>query len=86
MFLTFSTRERFYILKIPLVVVLLSFVEWQPRMSNGMLIQLNLVVVFVMAQYFNAMIHEVVVWHIDTPLLSSVKEQTTRISDTGLGA
>ena len=48
--------------------------------------QLNLVVVFVMVHNRNAVIHKVIAWHFDNLLLSSVKVQTTRISDTGLGA
>lgn len=40
-----------------------------------MFIELNVVVVFVMAQYFNAVIYKVIAWHLDTLLLSSVKEK-----------
>ena len=53
-------------------------------MSNGMLIQLNLVVIFVMIQNADAVIHKVIAWHLDTLLPRSVKVQITRISDTGL--
>ena len=58
----------------------------QSRMSNSIFMQLNLVVVFVMIHNPNAMIHKVIAWHFDNLLLSSVKVQTIRISDTGLGA
>lgn len=40
-----------------------------------MFIELNVVVVFVMAQYFNAVIYKVIAWQLDTLLLSSVKEK-----------
>ena len=43
--------------------------------SNGILIQLDLVVIFVMAQNLNAMVHKVIAWQPDT-LLRSTKKQT----------
>ena len=54
-------------------------------MSNGMLIKLNIVVIHVMALDLNTMINKVIAWQLDTLLVSSAKEHTTRISDTGLG-
>ena len=48
---------------------------WQPRMSFGMLTQLNVVVILVVAYNLDAVVHKVIVWQLDS-LLSSVKEQT----------
>ena len=48
---------------------------WQPRMSFGMLTQLNVVVILVVACNLNAVVHKVIVWQLDS-LLSSVKEKT----------
>ena len=81
-FLKKQTNITFLIL---LVGFLLSFVVWQSRMSNGMLIQLNIVVILVMTLNLNAMVNKVIAWQLDTLLLSSAKEHTSRISDTGLG-
>ena len=53
-------------------------------MGNGMLTGLNVVVIFVMACNLNAMIDKVIAWQLDILLLSSAKEQTTQIYDTGL--
>ena len=50
-----------------------------------MLIQLNLRVVFLLAQYADAVIDKVIAWQLDTLLPRSVKVQTTLISNTGLG-
>ena len=47
---------------------------WQPRMSFGMLIQVNLDVIFVVASYLNTVIHKMILWQLDS-LLSSAKEQ-----------
>ena len=69
-----------------IVVWTLLDVVRQSRMSNGVLIQLNLVVVFVMVQNAYAVIYKVIAWQLDSLLPRSVKVQTTRINDTGLGA
>ena len=49
-----------------------------------MLMKLNDVVIFVVAQNLNSMIYKVIIWQLDN-LLSSTKEKkkTTRISETG---
>ena len=59
-----------------LVVVLLSCAAWQSRMSQGMLIQLDVFVIFVMSCNLDTVIHKMVAWQLDTPLLSSAKEET----------
>ena len=48
---------------------------WYPGMSFGMLIQLNLVVILVMACYLNSMIHKMVFWQLDNLLCSTCKEE-----------
>ena len=44
-------------------------------MSFGMLMQLNLVVIFVVAQNLNAVVHKVILWQLDN-LLGPAIEQT----------
>ena len=43
--------------------------------SNSIRIQLNVAVIFVMAQNLNAVVHKVILWQLDT-LLRPAKEQT----------
>jgi len=50
-----------------------------------MLIELNLFVIFVMAQNFDAVIYKVIAWQLDTLLLSSVKEETNSDQSFGWG-
>ena len=49
--------------------------------SNGVLVQLNFTVIFVVAQNLNAVVHKVIVWQFDT-LLRPAKEQTNSVSAT----
>ena len=44
-------------------------------MSFGMLMQLNNVVILVVAQNLNAVVHKVILWQLDN-LLSSAMEET----------
>lgn len=46
----------------------------QPVVSFGMLTQVNVVVIFIVAHNFNAVIHKVIIWQLDD-LLSPEKEK-----------
>ena len=50
----------------------------QPGMSFSMLMQLNFVVILVMAQNCNALVHRVIVWKLDIGLSSERKQKNFR--------
>ena len=50
----------------------------QPGMSFSMLMQLNFVVILVMAQNCNVLVHRVIVWKLDIGLSSERKQKNFR--------